>query len=122
MTYQAQIPDFVQLEDRLDNSLQRDLMKMEHVRMRIAHEPVTSDLVDMELIELKFIFDRRKRREAVALRFSLTRTFSVHHDNRDFAIIPNYQPRSQKSFHEQTLLFDQAPGASLITSCCLILC
>ena len=56
----SKIPDFVTLEDRLDNSLQRDLMKMEHVRMRIAHEPVTSDLVDMELIELKFIFDRRK--------------------------------------------------------------
>ena len=56
----SKIPDFVTLEDRLDNSLQRDLMKMEHVRMRIAHEPVTSDLVDMELIELEFIFDRRK--------------------------------------------------------------
>jgi N-terminal acetyltransferase B complex non-catalytic subunit len=26
--------------------------------MRLAHEPITSDLVDMELIELKFIFDR----------------------------------------------------------------
>lgn len=46
------------LEDRLDNSLQRDLMKMEHVRMRLAHEAINSDLVDMELIELKFIFDR----------------------------------------------------------------
>lgn len=34
-------------------------MKMEHVRMRLAHESVTQDLVDMELIELKFIFDRR---------------------------------------------------------------
>ena len=53
-----QIPDFVYLEDRLDNSLQRDLMKMEHVRMRLAHEAISSDLVDMELIELKFIFDR----------------------------------------------------------------
>ena len=26
--------------------------------MRITHEPLISDLVDMELIELKFIFDR----------------------------------------------------------------
>ena len=33
-------------------------MKMEHVRMRLAHEAISSDLVDMELIELKFIFDR----------------------------------------------------------------
>ena len=46
-------------EDRLDNSLQRDLMKIEHVRMRLPHEPINADLFDMELIELKFIFDRR---------------------------------------------------------------
>lgn len=34
------------------------MIKMEHLRMRLAHEPVTSDIIDMELIELKFIFDR----------------------------------------------------------------
>jgi N-terminal acetyltransferase B complex non-catalytic subunit len=28
--------------------------------MRLAHEPITSDIIDMELIELKFIFDRGK--------------------------------------------------------------
>ena len=33
-------------------------MKIEHVRMRLAHEGLSQDLVDMELIELKFIFDR----------------------------------------------------------------
>lgn len=33
-------------------------MKVEHVRMRVAHEPLNAELVDMELIELKFIFDR----------------------------------------------------------------
>jgi hypothetical protein len=53
-----QIPDFIAFEDRLDNSLQRDIIKIEHVRMRIAHEQINSDIVDMELIELKFIFDR----------------------------------------------------------------
>lgn len=26
--------------------------------MRLTHEPIASDLVDMELIELKFIFDK----------------------------------------------------------------
>ena len=26
--------------------------------MRVTHEPINSDLIDMELIELKFIFDR----------------------------------------------------------------
>lgn len=54
----VQVPEFISFEERLDNSLQRDLTKIEHVRMRISHEPINSDLVDMELIELKFIFDR----------------------------------------------------------------
>jgi len=26
--------------------------------MRLTHEPLVSDLIDMELIELKFIFDK----------------------------------------------------------------
>jgi N-terminal acetyltransferase B complex non-catalytic subunit len=37
------------------------MVKMEHVRMRISHELISSDIIDMELIELKFIFDRCKR-------------------------------------------------------------
>ena len=62
------IHDFIIFEDRLENSLQRDLIKMEHVRMRIAHEAINSDLVDMELIELKFIFDRRTSASLPSLR------------------------------------------------------
>ncbi|KAI0362109.1 actin cytoskeleton organization protein [Trametes cingulata] len=88
----SQIPDFIVFEDRLDNSLQRDLVKMEHVRMRIAHEPINSELVDMELIELKFIFDR------------------VHHDNRDFDILANYQPRGVATFNQQTEFLEKTPG------------
>ncbi|KAI0807388.1 N-acetyltransferase B complex non catalytic subunit-domain-containing protein [Fomes fomentarius] len=91
----SQIPEFILFEDCLDNSLQRDLIKMEHVRMRIAHEPLNSELVDMELIELKFIFDR----------LSL-----VHHDNRDFTILPNYQPRGVASFNQQTQYLEKEPG------------
>jgi len=85
----SQIPEFIIFEDRLDNSLQRDIVKMEHLRMRISHELITSDIIDMELIELKFIFDR------------------IHHDNRDFDIIANYQPRLSDSIQLQTLLFDK---------------
>jgi N-terminal acetyltransferase B complex non-catalytic subunit len=33
---------------------------MEHLRMRLTHEPISSDIIDMELIELKFVFDRSK--------------------------------------------------------------
>ncbi|KAI0721082.1 N-acetyltransferase B complex non catalytic subunit-domain-containing protein [Cerioporus squamosus] len=88
----SQIPDFILFEECLDNSLQRDLIKMEHVRMRIAHEAINSELVDMELIELKFIFDR------------------LHHDNRDFSILANYQPRIGASFNDQTESLEKTPG------------
>lgn len=52
--------DLISFEDKLDNSLQRDLVKIEHVRMRVAHEGALQELADTELIELKFIFDRSK--------------------------------------------------------------
>nr|ATU82292.1 alpha-actin cytoskeleton organization protein [Macrocybe gigantea] len=84
----SQIPEFIGFEDRLDNSLQRDLMKMEHLRMRLTHEQITSDIIDMELIELKFVFDR------------------VHYDNRDHSILSNYQPRIIPGIDKQTQLFD----------------
>ncbi|KAF8636586.1 hypothetical protein AX17_003397 [Amanita inopinata Kibby_2008] len=88
----SQIPEFIAFEEQLDNSLQRDIIKMEHLRMRLTHEPVSSDIIDMELIELKFIFDR------------------THYDNRDFGIIPNYQPQEGDAFNEQTLLFGKETG------------
>lgn len=55
----TQIPHIISFEERLENSLQRDMLKIEHLRMRLTHETITSDIVDMELIELKFIFARR---------------------------------------------------------------
>lgn len=58
--HSPQIPEFVSFDERLENSLQRDVVKVEHVRMRMTHEPINSDLIDMELIELKFVFDRCK--------------------------------------------------------------
>ncbi len=89
---------------------------MEHVRMRIAHEPLNSELVDMELIELKFIFDRR-----TFLRYSRPQSNNVshgivslvHHDNRDFTILPNYQPRGVASFNQQTQYLEKEPGVSV---------
>ncbi|KAG6917964.1 hypothetical protein DXG01_017148 [Tephrocybe rancida] len=82
----SQIPEFIKFEKHLDNSLQRDIVKVEHLRMRISHEPITSDLLDIELIELKFVFDRK------------------HHDNRDFDIISNYQPKILSNIFSQTSL------------------
>ncbi|KAI0810968.1 N-acetyltransferase B complex non catalytic subunit-domain-containing protein [Irpex lacteus] len=94
----TQIPEFSALEDHLENSLQRDLMKVEHVRMRLAHEILNIELVDMELIELKFIFDR------------------LHHDNRDFDIIPNFQPHDSASFEEQTRQFGKTPNQGWLSA------
>ncbi|KAJ7774915.1 actin cytoskeleton organization protein [Mycena metata] len=89
----SQIPEFIIFEDRLENSLQRDLVKIEHLRMRLTHEAISSDIIDMELIELKFVFER------------------LHRDNRDFEILPDYQPRSSQKFNEQTLLFGKSEGS-----------
>jgi len=94
----SQIPDFIVFEDRLDNSLARDAIKVEHVRMRIAHEQINADLIDLELVELKFIFNR------------------FHHDNRDFDIIPNFQPQSIASFGQQTLLFEKSTGLGWLSA------
>ncbi|KZP19497.1 hypothetical protein FIBSPDRAFT_920120 [Athelia psychrophila] len=94
----SQIPDFIVFEDRLDNSLARDAVKVEHVRMRIAHEQINADLIDLELVELKFIFNR------------------FHHDNRDFDIIPNFQPQCTASFGQQTLLFEKSTGLGWLSA------
>ncbi|KAG6898362.1 hypothetical protein C0992_009037 [Termitomyces sp. T32_za158] len=85
----SQIPEFIVFEERLDNSLQRDIVKMEHLRMRLTHEQITSDVIDMELIELKFIFDR------------------THHDNRDFDIMSDYQPKVSSDIFSQTNLLEK---------------
>ncbi|KAJ7285761.1 actin cytoskeleton organization protein [Mycena rebaudengoi] len=94
----SQIPEFIAFEDRLDNSLQRDIIKMEHLRIRLTHETITSDIIDMELIDGKLIFDR------------------LHHDNRDFEIIADYQPRNGQQFNEQTLLFGKSEGPGWLST------
>lgn len=106
-----QIPELVVFEERLDNSLQRDLVKAEHVRLRISHEQISSELVDMELIELKFIFDRCALLSVIYTLLQLI-WISVHHDNRDMEILHNYQPRGQPSFFSQTTLFGKEPAVS----------
>ncbi|KAK0463946.1 actin cytoskeleton organization protein [Desarmillaria tabescens] len=92
------IPEFISFENRLECSLQRDISKLEHTRMRLAFEPVSIDVIDMELIESKFIFDRQ------------------HFDNRDYNVLPNYQPRIQQSLNEQTLLFGKSEGSGWLWS------
>ncbi|KAG8964769.1 hypothetical protein FRC03_001380 [Tulasnella sp. 419] len=74
----SQITEFVEFEDRLDNSLQRDLTRLEYVRMKAATEKIENDGLLAELHELEFVFEK------------------MHHDNRDYTVIPNYQRRGQQ--------------------------
>ena len=101
--WRLKVQDFILFEDRLDNSLQRDLTKMEHVRMRLTHEPAVPETIDVELLEFKFIFDRSTpgfTAEVFQLTYDIT---PVHHDNRDFSILPDHQPKGQ-SFDLQTVI------------------
>ncbi|KAL9715211.1 mitochondrial distribution and morphology [Leucoagaricus gongylophorus] len=92
----SQIPEFILFEEKLENSLQRDLIKIEHLKMRFQHENIGPDVVDMELIELKFVFDR------------------VHHDNRDITVLPNYQPKLLADLTAQTHLYGKYEGAGFL--------
>lgn len=83
---------------------------MEHLRMRLTHEPITSDIIDMELIELKFIFDRCKSNSRPKHPSHTHTAPAAHHDHRDFNIIANYQPRGSDSINDQTHLFGKAEG------------
>lgn len=61
-----QIPEFVQFEDRVENSLARDVLKVEYVRMRLTHESLVADFLDSELLEMKFVLDRGLCRDCTA--------------------------------------------------------
>ncbi|KAG9029127.1 hypothetical protein FS842_004654 [Serendipita sp. 407] len=80
----SQIAEFVLLEEKVDNSLQRDLTKLEHFRMKNIHEGLTPESVEVELVELRFVWGR------------------VHHDNRDFETLSNMLPRGSPSLDELT--------------------
>lgn len=80
----SQIAEFVLLEDKVENSLQRDLTKLEHFRMKNVHEGLTPENVEVELVELRFVWSR------------------THHDNRDFALLPNFQPQGAASIEDIT--------------------
>lgn len=82
--------------------------------MRITHEPITSDIIDMELIELKFIFDRSKQLRSGTIQCIHDLYLTAHHDNRDFDIFANYQPRLSDSVNTQTLLLGGTEGVGLV--------
>lgn len=52
----SQIQSFIEFEDRLDRSLQRDIIKIDHVRMRFVVEPPQADTLALEISELDWMF------------------------------------------------------------------
>jgi hypothetical protein len=54
----SQIPEMCILDDRLDNSFQRDLTKMEHLRMKVLYDGLSVESVEIELVELRYMFNR----------------------------------------------------------------
>ncbi|KAG8748303.1 hypothetical protein FRC10_007694 [Ceratobasidium sp. 414] len=86
----AQVPSFVEFEERLECSLQRDLTKLEHTRMRLGFEAQAADSLILELQDLQLTIVR------------------AHHDNRDMSVIPNYQPRGQST--DQQTSMGPSPG------------
>ncbi|KIY72188.1 actin cytoskeleton organization protein [Cylindrobasidium torrendii FP15055 ss-10] len=94
----SQIPEFIKFENQVECSLQRNIAKMEYLRMRLGFDVVSAEVVDMELIDFKFIFDRD------------------HFDNRDFNPLPNYQPRQSPTLNEQTLLFGKSENLGWLMS------
>lgn len=58
MTTHDKITEFVEFEDRLDNSLQRDLTRIEYVRMKFITEKLETESLLQELQELEFVVEK----------------------------------------------------------------
>ncbi|KAH7096936.1 N-acetyltransferase B complex non catalytic subunit-domain-containing protein [Auriculariales sp. MPI-PUGE-AT-0066] len=87
----SQITDFMTFQDRLENSLQRDIGIVDVVRMRLAHDGI---LTEIDIGDLKGAFDR----------------VSERYDNRDFSVLPTFQPVDGPTFDVQTQLFGNKLG------------
>jgi hypothetical protein len=53
-----QVPNFVEFEEKLECSLQRDLTKMEHTRMRLGFEAQVAESLVLELQDLQLTIVR----------------------------------------------------------------
>ncbi|EJD44780.1 hypothetical protein AURDEDRAFT_125082 [Auricularia subglabra TFB-10046 SS5] len=73
------------LNDRLERSLQSDLNAIEHLRMSLLRAPKPNlEKLQAELAEMQLMLDYEP------------------HDNRDFSVLPNFQPLWSESFVAQT--------------------
>lgn len=86
------INEILALNDRLERSLQSDLNAIEHMRMALLRAPKPN--VENLIAEMRLMVEYEP------------------HDNRDFEILPNYQPVWSASFAEQTELGGTDPPGS----------
>ncbi|KAF8308096.1 hypothetical protein DL93DRAFT_2159228 [Clavulina sp. PMI_390] len=93
----SQVQGFIDFEDKLDRSLHRDVIRMDQIRMRCVVEPPTTETLQLEIGELDYMF--------------LPERMAVHHDNRDYSVLPDFQPASSKtSIDELTKLGPRIEG------------
>lgn len=89
------------------------MLKIDHVRMRFVVEPPQADTLALEIGELDYMWLSDKGIKAhFNLEYTtrgLTRTieYAVHHDNRDYKVLPDFQPKGQ-SIDQQTTLGPRA--------------
>ncbi|KZW03671.1 hypothetical protein EXIGLDRAFT_828513 [Exidia glandulosa HHB12029] len=94
----SQIQELIKFEHKLDRSLQRDLNIFEYARMALLWTELpngpTLESFEPELLEIKAILTR------------------VQSSNRDFAVLPSFQPLRGESFEAQTCIGpSKTPGA-----------
>jgi N-terminal acetyltransferase B complex non-catalytic subunit len=109
ITWGTQIPNFVEFEEKLECSLQRDLTKMEHTRMRLGFEAQAVESLVLELQDLQLTIVRGGS-GCTFYGICLADIYSAHHDNRDMSVIPNYQPRGQNIVDQTSM--GPSPGVS----------
>ena len=76
----------------MDNSLHREFVKLEHARMRFVAEPPSRETLPLEISELDLVLYKKAGLGELG----------GYHENRDFAVLPNYQPHGTPTFDSQT--------------------
>lgn len=81
--------------------------------MKNLHEGLTPETVEVELVELRFVWGR-----GGCLVYNIRSLdiddFIVHFDNRDFDLLPNYQPQGAISLDELTSVGGKRLSVSIL--------
>ena len=70
--------------------------------MKNLHEGLTPESVEVELVELRFVWGRGMSLQVINHEFWSNCMLLVHHDNRDLELLPNFQPAGVPSIDNLT--------------------